>query len=213
MAHLIEPMRGIRAGECLLELRECHKFMVEHTDACIGSLRDCDPGCWGVALKRLMVSFPTARPRLWGSDMEEHRFSEIINQCAGLERLIHAVEWALDELGDCVVEVCHPTTSSGADECDLTLCTGSNERLGFEVSDTVSTTRDNNGKVQGDIQRLTDATLSRRFLVVSSDSSRLADRIFKKQKISYRHHTYESTHIFELLVVAQPTAIFGATEA
>ena len=77
------------------------------------------------------------------ADVVRHRFAEVVNQCATLERLIDALVWAqaCPNLDGALAVVCNPTTSSAQrakdgpkddDDHDLVLRDPSGLRWKFE---------------------------------------------------------------------------------
>lgn len=99
------------------------------------------------------------RPELVPSSVTEHSLTEVYNQCATIERLLDALEWAQTEgsgLNRYAVVLCHPTTSSVpgvADDHDLVLVGPEGAKAKFEVSD-VAGKRDGNCKEQKDLTNL-----------------------------------------------------------
>jgi hypothetical protein len=89
----------------------------------------------------------------------EHSLTEVYNQCATMERLLDALEWAQTEdsvLNRYEVVLCHPTTSSVpgiADDHDLVLVDREGAKAKFEISD-VAGKRDGNRKEEKDLARL-----------------------------------------------------------
>jgi hypothetical protein len=85
----------------------------------------------------------------------DHSLVEVINQCATMERLIDALEWANSTYTN--VEKCHPTTSSentgGGPDNDLILVAVSGKKARFEISD-VASEKDGNGKAPRDLVSL-----------------------------------------------------------
>jgi len=83
---------------------------------------------------------------------KKHSLTEIINQCATMERLIDALTWAKRKWPGCIVERCHPTTSSrkqqGHLDNDLVLRLRNGRRLRFEVSDVVSSLDGNDKEIK-----------------------------------------------------------------
>jgi hypothetical protein len=74
-------------------------------------------------------------PKLPWVSSGQHRLTEIMNQCAHVERLLDALDWAIDCLGAVEVVECHPTQTSGA--YDLWAMTPSGDSACFEVADVV----------------------------------------------------------------------------
>jgi hypothetical protein len=123
----------------------------------------------------------------------EQPLTEVINQCATMERLLDALPWAQVALPDHEVVLINPTTSSkksGAAEDayqdnDLILENRSGQRALFEVSDVVSEKVDGNSKEQKDLKSLGvlpewkygDAL---RFLVVSKEFGKRIARAGRK---------------------------------
>jgi hypothetical protein len=133
------------------------------------------PG-WGGAVKRVLVRFPIGPRPIFIGDVEHHSLAEVITQCATIERLIDAMAWALETVGDpdaANVLSCNPTASGGENENDLVIH-ADGEVLRFEISDIVSGSGDGNGKERKDLRSLAfladkPPPAGRAFLVVSSE--------------------------------------------
>jgi hypothetical protein len=121
-------------------------------------------GAWGIIAKRQVTK-------------SRQPLAEVANQLAHVERVIDALKWVVDTLGDgAVVRECHPTTSStrGPTSNDLIVDVAGIE-LRFEVSD-VANGKDGNDKEAKDLKALGVnirgeagvSTFRRKFLVVSS---------------------------------------------
>lgn len=151
-----EPPLTLR--ECRCAVQEAHDYLVERSIEAlrrageVGGLR-----YWGSAIKRIRVRLPREeRPRLVSPGAEEHNLVEVVNQCATMERLIDALEWAAGAgsgLSEYQVERCHPTTSSSFkddEDHDLVLIGQDKPSAKFEVSD-VSGAGDGNQKEKKDL--------------------------------------------------------------
>jgi hypothetical protein len=78
---------------------------------------------WGITAKRALVDLTDAHRFVYNN---EHPIQELMNQCATVERLLDALDWAIQNgWADSVIE-CNPTTSAG---------TGSGTKAGLGESD------------------------------------------------------------------------------
>lgn len=164
MPHLVEPFFARDGGEKTIqsyrkELQEAHRYLSERGAAALRSAAGpTASGRWGAEAKRVKVCLPETNRPVWiGEGINEHSLVEVINQCANMERLLDALHWAESEsnLKKCVVERCHPTTSSVSgyeDDNDLVLL-GKGLEARFEISD-VASTKDGNNKEKKDLTRL-----------------------------------------------------------
>lgn len=96
-----------------------------------------------------------------GQGLTDHNLAEVVNQCANIERLLDALQWAEDEpsMQGYAVERCHPTTGSARGDAidnDLVLVStvddGTPAR--FEVSDVIGRRSDSNHKERRDLASL-----------------------------------------------------------
>lgn len=224
MGHLVKPiLYEVSIAECYRDVKEAHDYLsvqgakaIELASGAAGSPQ------WGSRVKRLNVSLPqSGRPLLIDVDVKkfEHNLTEVMNQCATIERLLDTLMWAqADESGLAQFRVvsCHPTTSStqvegkkpGGDN-DLVLMSASGQHARFEISDIVSD-RDGNGKEEKDLRSLdvwrkgidqelrTDWPAGRIFLVVSQN---FAPRLHRAKRLWLRYDMVwysEQTCIFEI---------------
>ncbi len=180
MSHLVTPPKSpIPRADLHAELELAHNYLAECAKRTLQSLPEIPVRSWGSQMKRTYVQLTADRPKHVVQDRHEHSLTEIMNQCATLERLIDALTWAsirASGLDHYYVTACNPTTSSTGHDLELRDEAG-NVAL-FEVSD-VASTSDGNQKERKDLQSLgcinKDGTLNgdwptgRRFLVVSSE--------------------------------------------
>jgi hypothetical protein len=104
---------------------------------------------------------PESRPLLIQKNAE--RFSEVVNMCATVERLLDALQWANEyRFSGHLVKVCHPTASSNKKDGDTGLdndlvliprSVGAEKIARFEVSD-VCGDGDGNDKERKDLENL-----------------------------------------------------------
>jgi hypothetical protein len=147
---------------------------------------------WGSTIKRnrvLLANNPTQRPLLLRTAKVDHNLAEVINQCATIERLIDALNWAQRRYGKYLVERCHPSTGCKkgkppADnphfdfrDNDLILVKPNDPNapwIRFEATD-ISGVRDTNGKIRDDIYSLglksSQFHDDQRFIVVCAPSA------------------------------------------
>jgi hypothetical protein len=198
------------------DLSVAHAFLVDAARRSIPRLGQLATSQWGVTAKRVAVSLPAERPELVPDAIDNLPFSEVVNQCATLERLLGALHWADKNLDGYAVERCHPTTSSqksgGQADNDLMLFREADgHRCRFEVSDVASSTGDGNGKELKDLASLGipptgDGQVpwsDRRFLVVSSEFSKYLLRPTRHGlKAGWFHYALVgedfSTHVIEV---------------
>ncbi len=124
-AHLINQIEDTSIQDCLSKLQDAH----ERIKSCViraqvGSQLETvlSDGNWASRMKRITISLDSDPQRRSVIGKSNEDFIEIINQCANVERLIHALGWAAgkdSELKDYGVRICHPTTSSSKGDCDL----------------------------------------------------------------------------------------------
>jgi hypothetical protein len=165
MVHFVEPFFAGDGDEKSIlsyreELQEAHLYLSESGALALRSAAElAAEGGWGANAKRVKVHLPeTGRPVLIGEGIREHSLVEVINQCANMERLLDTLQWAENEPGleGCVVERCHPTTSSVSDDegdNDLVLVKSGAPEARFEISD-VASKKDGNNKEKKDLARL-----------------------------------------------------------
>jgi hypothetical protein len=217
--------------ECRSSVQEAHDFLVRKGTEAVGKVQDAaGTGYWGAKVKRVRVFLPHDEwPTFLSPASEEHNLVEVINQCATMERLLDALEWAQGAnsgLSELKVVRCHPTTSSSykdKDDHDLVLVDGNQVRAKFEISD-VSSDKDANQKEKKDLISLGVLKESkgaqmypdgwpegRLFLVVSEEFSerlRKPNRAWLKGPSPYCHYTEPTTQgttkIFEVRKGAKP---------
>lgn len=230
MAHLVKSFVACGSvykslESCYEELREAQRFLSENgakafqrTAALGGGER------WGIEVKRIRVTFPDgSRPALIGQGLKDHNLAEVVNQCATVERLLDALQWARSELSlqGYVVERCHPTTGSSKgddDDHDLVLVKNDSPKLKvrFEVSDVVGAKDGNNKEKKdlaslgvlkkGSLQPVDEWPAGRLFLVVSKEfSGRLTRRRTRIPRYIYAQvGLVETTSIVEVTERAAP---------
>jgi hypothetical protein len=143
---------------CRFAVQEAHDYLARKGMEAVR--RAFDVGVtryWGTEVKCVRVLLPSDEwPELVSSDAEEHNLVEVMNQCATMERLLDALEWAQGAesmLNESLVERCHPTTSSSysdEDDHDLVLVGPDGTKAKFEISD-VSGAKDGNNKEKKDL--------------------------------------------------------------
>ena len=223
MVHLVKPFHAtvepLPLSIALDQLIEAHRFLAFHgTLAVRQAAQQLDQiAYWGTDLKRIKVLLPSGdRPELIDAAIHEHNLTEVYNQCATMERLIDAMQWALETLPGYGVLRCHPTTSSQKTKAsdipdnDLVLVGPSSEIARFEVSDIANRTADSNNKLKKELTSLgiTDAAatgwpVGRLFVVVSSEFATLIQKRGSGVNAARRHfvldmcYEHERTCIFE----------------
>jgi hypothetical protein len=212
MPHLIRslfatPDKLLSIQEVCQQLRAAHDYLALQGQLALERARFIVPDiAWGVQVKRIRVALPALNKPALVLEEAEHNLVEVINQCATLERLIDALEWADINLPDFSVLLCHPTTSSEKEKTqadnDLILVNGIGERARFEVSDVVGS-RDTNQKAAKDITSLQRGGLpsDKLYLVVSAELSALIQR--QKSKSTHMCQSVideGSTHIFQIIL-------------
>jgi hypothetical protein len=205
MSHLVSPLRDLSLKDGLRALTQAHEFIAEQAVGRLASeigKATAVTETWGCDFKRIDIPFPPGHARrqftdsdgrvhvLVEEDVRPQKLIEVINQAATIERLMDALRWAMSGpsgLNGFTIRLCHPTTSSEADEDeisdhDLVLAHQTGATAIFEVSD-VASPKDGNGKAEKDLRslgvlvegkgeekfRVRDWPASRLFLVVSSD--------------------------------------------
>jgi hypothetical protein len=206
MSHLVSPLRDLSLKDGLRALTQAHGFIAEQAALCLASQRGratLVTETWGCDFKRIEVRFPPGHESrnftdstdrvhtLVDETVRPQKLIEVINQAATIERLLDALRWAMSDssgLSGCTIRLCHPTTSSEADDedettdHDLVLAGAAGVTAFFEVSD-VASPKDGNRKEEKDLRslcvleegkgeekfRVRDWPAARLFLVVSSD--------------------------------------------
>jgi len=156
MAHLIEPLQGPCAlQDAHQELFQAYAVLVASARQAAQALANLDPIGWGAAAKRLRVTWIGTSTSLL-SDEGDQPLTEVINQCATVERMLDAMAWVLSVAPSAELLRAHPTTSSrpaDANDNDLTVLVAG-ERWSFEVSDVASSVADGNRKELKDLVSL-----------------------------------------------------------
>jgi hypothetical protein len=163
-----EAFRITNVATAISELRSAHEFVRLAAQRTLSNMFDVPVDrSWGATVKRRRVDLPVeGRPRLIEPESRSHNFSELVNLCATVERLLDAMDWADNgELSQGEIECCHPTTGSNkidydpADspqddpgDNDLVIVKGG-KRFRFEVSD-ISGRLDTNRKIPKDLNSL-----------------------------------------------------------
>jgi hypothetical protein len=176
--HLIRPHavqdRPVDAKSYLAELSAAHDAIVARA---AGWTAPAVGPRWGITAKRQLVDLTGAHPSVHNAS---HPIQELMNQCATVERLLDALEWAIGKGWANMVIECNPTTSSGpvrplavvtgvppSGPPDLRT-TGALGEAWFEVSDVLKR-RDGNRKLQKDLKRLSNLPPSVAGFLVGSD--------------------------------------------
>lgn len=223
---LVRPIleqRFIR--DCIEDLRAAHTYLVRCGKLALGrAAEELTSDHWGSDAKRTKVELPPpGKPYLVPRRLLHHNMIEVLNQCATLERLLDALEWASraeSSLAAFTVTKCHPTTSSdksGATkgDHDLVLTGPNGETAHFEVSD-VAGEKDGNRKESRDLISLGVLTgtkenpqlasswpCSRLFMVVSREFAMGLLKRQPKWKVQghchyLEHRASDSTAIIEV---------------
>lgn len=166
MAHLVNNIEApttapIPVSSALGQLKAAHQYLVQLGVVALQSANGTNvTNLWGTQMKRVKIVFPTGeRPALVSTDHEDHSLTEVINQCATMERLIDALVWIEKNLPDYQLLRCHPTTSSQSirhsdiPDNDIVLINTEGRFAQFEVSD-VSGVSDSNRKETKDLKSL-----------------------------------------------------------
>jgi hypothetical protein len=157
---LIARVSGPRAiDEVRDELAAAHAYLVDAARRVSAALAAQEPSRWGSRVKRLRVDLSAAgRPSLVPETVREQSFVEVVNQCATVERLLDALEWAATPSAGLAagrVLLCNPTTSSSREtnDHDLVIEMPSGDLAKLEVSD-VAGGNDGNRKEVKDLTSL-----------------------------------------------------------
>jgi hypothetical protein len=181
MPHLITPFQNIPLARCRDRLAASHQALATRARQALNQALDLGDKGWGGRMKRLVVVIDDDNARPVDLYAGRHNLVEVVNQCATIERLLDAMNWALsqDGMADATVAICHATTSSGENENDLMLVLADGTLANFEVSDVVGAS-DGNGKEAKDLaslKRTHGSASTRSFLVTSKElGQRLARR-------------------------------------
>ncbi len=222
MPHLIDSIYDYKILDGQAAILKAHRFIVESAKASLGDLRRFPTESWGQEVKRDKVLLPReGRPSLVKNAAEEHSFAEIVNQCANVERLLDALDWAQTHLREFkTIKVCHPTTgsskrvqeehSSTIADNDLILVDDEGCEARFEISD-VASDRDGNRKERKDLRSLgvftdlkglhygKDWHPARLFLVCSAE---LSDSLMRRTR-----HGLQPGHLEYVRMMQGTTAI------
>lgn len=184
--HLIEP-HAVEAGpvpavDYRADLSAAHDAIVARA---AGWTAPKSNPRWGIAAKRDLVDLTDAHRFVYNN---EHPIQELMNQCATVERLLDALDWAIqNEWADSVIE-CNPTTSGGTGSAakaglgegdaeeglreagppDLRTV-GPKGEAWFEVSDVLSP-HDGNRKLPKDLARLVQVPGGKAAFLVGTDA-------------------------------------------
>ena len=231
MSHLVKPIdtsdkAPLQVSEVIKNLRNAHEYLAKLGVETLQKSRDISTAqYWGSAIKRLSIIFPDGeRPELISISHDKHSLIEVINQCATMERLIDALEWAHESLPDYHLLRCHPTTSSqkssssAIPDNDIVLIQPHSGRLAlFEVSDVANSSSDSNQKEFKDLKSLgirlanmpnysqnKNPFRNRLFMIVSTEfGGRIQKRsaYYEKNQPYFRYNTpiqHGKTYIFEI---------------
>lgn len=226
MAHLVNPINQpndspIPISKAVSLLKSAHHYLTRLGNAALKN-NIASSENWGTEMKRLKISFPKAdRPQLISSTHETHSLTEVINQCATIERLMDALVWADSNLPKYQLLRCHPTTSSQKVEPsdipdnDIVLINEQGRLARFEVSD-ISGDHSATKKIGKELSSL-GAPLKDKircdnpfhgllFIVVSAELGerlrRRTEAYFKRYQPHFRYQEYpctETTCIFEII--------------
>jgi hypothetical protein len=198
--HLIEPLGNIPLNDCIAQLSSAHDCLVGAAKEMLAHANDIEADYWGSDFKRLQVKLPSPRPAVL--QQSAHNFGEIVNQVAGLERLLDGLRWFTTQRPNAHVVTCHPSTSSAPGDNDVILSKGT-ETFRVEVFD-IAGTKVTNNKLHTTLQTfgLETGWVSGRLLLFVSAS--VAPRIGPLTRGLGRFHFEslhqgERTHVLELL--------------
>ncbi|MDX2076986.1 MAG: hypothetical protein SFZ02_11180 [bacterium] len=228
MPNLVEPIKQTpenpkSISEVIQDIRDAHHYLVslgKEASQTASQITTIDE--WGSLVKRTKIIMPEGnRPKLISSEHESHSLIEVINQCATMERLIDALNWAIDALPNYYLLRCNPTTSSerSDNDHDIVLINPNNGQLSlFEVSD-VTRGSDSNRKEFKDLASLgiqlgsmktymqsKNLFVNRLFMVVSIEFGnyileRIKRRYYDKSQPYFRYDEpvrQGNTYIFEV---------------
>jgi hypothetical protein len=200
MPHLIAPLGGITIDECVAQLSSAHDCLVTAAQEMLAHANEIEADYWGSDFKRLQVRLPSPRPAIL--QQSTHNFGEVVNQVAGLERLLDGLRWFATERPQAHVVSCHPSTSSAPGDNDVIL-SQAEEMFRIEVFDIAGSKMTNN-KLHTTLQTfgLETGWVSGRLLVFVSAS--VAPRVAPLTRGLGRFHFAslhqgERTHVLELL--------------
>jgi hypothetical protein len=210
MGHLVKPpISGIDIDECLRQIKQAILTIAELAKASSMTIQSVEVNSrWGILAKRKRVQgFDRIRNMGLIDSTSDQNFSEVVNQCATMGRLVDALTWCKQhkQFTDLQVKTCHPTTSSATGKgCsdpdvqghnvdnDLVLVAKDDKVIArFEVSD-VASSKDTNKKLLRDLISLSvlnaksevilEPGSPRRFLVISKEFS---DYVLKSRKVKW----------------------------
>jgi hypothetical protein len=162
--HLIRPHSvedgPMDAKAYLAELGDAHDAIVARA---AGWTAPAAAPRWGITAKRQLVDLTDAHPSVHNAS---HPLQEVMNQCATVERLLDALEWAIGKGWANMVIECNPTTSGPVQQLAVATgqplsgppdlrTTGGLGEAWFEVSDVLKV-RDGNRKLQKVLNRLSN---------------------------------------------------------
>lgn len=186
MGHLIRPLLGpCSLHQAQQQLIEAHEQLVACGRAAVDELKTVTPVGWGSAAKRVRAVLPNMRSTLLNEANSDQSLTELINQCATVERLLDAINWVLHTAADATLVLCHPTTSSGvtAEQNHDLVIQHQGEHWCFEISDVATSGGDGNQKEMKELLSLgvlssirparlnSEPRTGRSFLVVSTESA------------------------------------------
>lgn len=184
MGHLIRPLLGpCSLHQAQQQLIEAHEQLVACGRAAVDELKTVTPMGWGSAAKRVRAVLPNMRSTLLNEANSDQSLTELINQCATVERLLDAINWVLHTASDATLVLCHPTTSSGvtAEQNQDLVIQHQGEQSCFEISDVATSGGDGNQKEMKELLSLSvlssirparlnsEPRPGRSFLVVSTE--------------------------------------------
>ena len=219
MGQLIRKLEGpISLYIAQQQLTEAHQQLVNCGQTAVSKLKHLSPAKWGSAAKRIRAILPEQRAPLLQDASTDQSLTEVINQCATVERLLDAINWILHTTNNATLVLCHPTTSSGGSgphDNDLVI-QANGEYWCFEISDIANGAEDSNQKELKDLlslgvvaslrpKKLSEVPhLGRKFLVVSTEfAQRLMEpkrHFLKTGELRYQNFSAgPTTQVLEVL--------------
>jgi hypothetical protein len=119
MPHLIAPIHDVAIADCVEQLTRAHECLVTAAKETLEQAVEIAPQYWGSEFKKLRVILPESRPPVL--QQEDHNLGEVVNQVAGIERLLDGLRWFAASRPTARIESCHPSTSSAPGENDVVL--------------------------------------------------------------------------------------------
>jgi hypothetical protein len=200
MPHLIAAIHDVAIEECIATLDKAHRHLRDAAQSFLKTAEGIAPQYWGSDIKRLRVPLPKPRPDLLEQD--SHNFIEVVNQLAGMERLLDGLRWFAEDHPAARVLSCHPSTSSARGENDVVV-KSAEELFRVEVFDIVGDKIINN-KLNKSLASFGFGSAwvpGRLMLFVSASvSARLLPRV--PSSIGYHFspmHLGTRTHVFEVV--------------